>query len=76
MFVFVLSHDPKKKPTFFEKLKVTKIFLYNANAKIDNIAIFPNIEAIINLFRGLIRNKRISKMEIIVQIHTFFVPFE
>ena len=21
MFVFVLSHDPKKKPTFFEKLK-------------------------------------------------------
>jgi hypothetical protein len=41
-----------------------------------NITILPKTEAIKNLFSGLIINTKIRKIEAIVQVHTFFVPFE
>jgi len=40
------------------------------------ITILPNIDAIKKLFTGLIIKIKIKKMEIIVHIETFFVPFE
>jgi hypothetical protein len=71
----MLLHPPSNSGTFFEKESVIAIFLYKANPSNNNITIFPNIEARKKLFMGLTIKTKINKIESIMQMHTYFVPF-